>query len=335
MPLPHTAFAARALRALALPLTLPLTLALCAGVHAQDYPNHPVRLITPNAAGSSIDLLARLIGQKVGDNLGQQFIVDARPGANGIIAMDATAKARPDGYTLAMSVPASMTVNQFIYKSMPYKPLTDLTPITQATKFSFALVVNPKLPVKSVADLVALNKKTAGGLNYSSSGVGNLTHLAVELLGSQAGTKFNHVPNKGESPALIDVMGGQTAFMITTLPSVVPHIKSGQLKLLAVCGTAREPAFPDTPTMTEAGFPAVQVVGWSGMVGPAGLSSEITRKLQREVAKVLTTPEARESLSKQGAEPVASTPEQFAAFLKSEADKWSKVVQSAGLAMSE
>lgn len=313
---------------------LALTL-LSTGAHAQDYPNRPIRVIIPNAAGSSIDILTRLIGQKVGETLGQQFVVEPRPGANGIIAMDATAKARPDGYTLAMAVPASMTVNQFIYKAMPYKPLTDLTPITQATKFSFALVVNPKLPVKSVADLVALNKNTAGGLNYSSSGVGNLTHLAVELLGSQAGTKFNHVPNKGESPALIDVMGGQTAFMITTLPSVVPHIKSGQLRLLAVCGTAREPGFPDTPTTAEAGFPAVQVVGWSGMVGPAGLPADIAVKLQREVAKVLTTPEARENLSKQGAEPVASTPEQFAAFLKSEADKWSKVVRTAGLYLSE
>lgn len=309
---------------------------ICTTAHAQqDYPNHPIRLITPNAPGSSVDLLARLIGQKLSETLGQQFVVDARPGANGIIAMDATAKAKPDGYTLAMAVPASMTVNQFIYKAMPYKPLSDLTPITQATKFSFALVVNPKLPVKTVAELVALNKNTSGGLNYSSSGVGNLTHLAVELLGMQAGTKFNHVPNKGESPALIDVMGGQTAFMITTLPSVVPHIKSGQLKLLAVCGTAREPGFPETPTMIEAGFPNVQVVGWSAMVGPAGLSSEITHKLQREVAKALTTPEARESLSKQGAEPVASTPEQFAALLKADAEKWAKVVQAAGLSMSE
>ncbi|HEY4373136.1 MAG TPA: tripartite tricarboxylate transporter substrate binding protein [Burkholderiales bacterium] len=309
--------------------------ALSAGAHAQNYPDHPVRLIIPNAAGSSIDLLARLIGQKISDSLGQQFIVDARPGANGIIAMDTTAKAKADGYTLAMAVPASMTVNQFIYKTMPYKPLTDLTPISQVTKFSFALVVNPSLPVKTVADLVALNKKTAGGLNFSSSGVGNLTQLAVELLGMQAGTKFSHVPNKGESPALLDVMGGQTAFMITTLPSVVPHIKSGKLRLLAVCGTAREPGFPDAPTMAEAGFPNVQVVGWSGMVGPAGLSPEITHKLQREVAKALATPEVRENLSKQGAEPVAGTPEQFAALLKSEAEKWSKVVQTAGLSMSQ
>ena len=329
-PIP-TAAVRRALLACALAFSCALPLA----ASAQDYPNKPIRIITPNAAGSSIDLLARLIGQKAGESLGQQFLVDARPGANGMIAMDAVAKARPDGYTLAMAVPSSMTVNQFIYKSMPYKPLTDLTPITQATVFTFVLVVNPNLPVKSVADLIALNKATPNGLNYSSSGVGNLTHLASELLASQAGVKFNHIPNKGESPALIDVMGGQTAFMITTLPSVAPHIRSGQLRLLAVCSTTRNPGFPDAPTMVEAGYPGVLVSGWSGVVGPAGLPSEITHKLQREFAKHLLTPEARDSLSKQGAEPVGSTPEQFTAFLKTEADKWSRVVKVAGLSMSE
>ena len=324
---PYTAAARRVLLGCALALPL-------AGA-AEDYPSRPIRIITPNAAGSSVDLLARLIGQKVGASLGQQFVVDARPGANGMIAMDAAAKAKPDGYTLAMAVPSSMTVNQFIYKAMPYKPLTDLTPITQATRFTFALVVNPGMPANSVAELIALNKRTPGGLNYSSSGVGNLTHLAAELLASNAGVKFNHVPNKGESPALIDVMGGQTAFMITTLPSVVPHIRSGQLRLLAVCGSVRAPGFPDTPTMAEAGFPEVLVVGWSGVVGPAGLAPEITHKLQREIANQLLAPDARDSLSKQGAEPVGSTPEQFAAFLKTEADKWSRVVKLAGLSFSE
>jgi tripartite-type tricarboxylate transporter receptor subunit TctC len=302
---------------------------------AQDYPNKPVRIITPNAAGSSVDIQARMIGQKLGDTWGQQFLVDNRPGANGIIAMDATAKAKPDGYTLAMAVPGSMTVNQFIYKSMPFKPLSDLTPVTQATALTFVLVASPTLPVKTVADLIALNKQTAGGLNYSSSGVGNLTHLASELLASQAGVKFNHVPNKGESPALLDVMGGHTAFMITTMPSAAPQVKSGQLRLLAVCSTARHPSFPDTPTMGEAGYPGVLVSGWTGVVAPAGLPPEIALKLQREIAKNLLTPESKENLSRQGAEPVGSTPEQFAAFLKTEAEKWSKVVSTAGLSLSQ
>ena len=298
---------------------------------AQDYPTRPIRIIVSQAAGSSVDILGRLIAVKLTDTWGQQVVVDNRPGANAIIGMELAAKSKPDGYTLAMVVPSAMTVNQFIYKKLPYDPLRDFAPITQSTVITFVLVANRSMPVKSVKDLIALGKARPGALNYSSSGIGNLTHLAAELFGLSTGLKAVHVPNKGDTPALLDVITGQTAYMFSTMPIAVPHIQSGKLRLLAVCGTARTPAFPDAPTLGEAGLRDVVIQGWTGLAAPAGTSNAIINRVQKEVARHLLAAEMKEQLALQGAEPVGSTPEQFTAFIRAEAQKWSKVIKSAGL----
>ena len=319
----------------ALAAALVLGIACAPVVLAQDYPNKPVRLIVAQAAGSSADILMRMVAQRLSEAWGQQVIVDNRPGANGIIGMDALAKARPDGYTIAMAAPSPMTVNQFIYKSLPYKPLEDFAPVTQTTGITFVLVANPNLPVKTVADLVALAKQKPDGLNYSSPGVGNLSHLGAELLSSEAGIKMRHIPNKGDTPALLDVIAGNTDFTIITLPAALPHIRSGKLRLVAVCGRARSPVFPGVPTIAESGFPGVVIEGWSGIIAPAGTPPEIVAKLQRDFTKLFLAPEFKESVSKQGADIAGTSPEAFAAFIRAEADKWSRVIKTSGLEFNQ
>lgn len=302
---------------------------------AQEYPARPLRIIVSQAAGSSVDILGRLIAVRLTDAWGQQVVVENRPGANAIIGMELAARARPDGYTLAMVVPSAMTMNQFIYRKLPYDPLRDFAPITQSTAIAFVLVANPALPVKSVKDLVALGKARPGELNYGSSGIGNLTHLAGELFGLGAGVKAVHVPNKGDTPALLDVMTGQTAYMFSTMPVAVPQIQAGKLRLLAVCGTSREAGFPDVPTLAETGLRDVVIQGWTGMAAPAGTSAAIIAKLQKEIARHLLAADVKEQLTRQGAQPVGSTPEQFSTFIRAETEKWAKVIKSAGLANTQ
>jgi len=302
---------------------------------AQDYPARSIRIIISQAPGSSVDILGRLIAAKLTEAWGQQVVVENRPGANAIIGMELAAKSKPDGYTLAMVVPSAMTTNQYIYKKLPYDPLRDFAPITQSTVITFALVVNPSLPVKSVQELVALGKARPGQLNYSSAGIGNLSHLAGELFGLSAGVTAVHVPNKGDTPALLDVITGQTAYMFSTMPVVVPHVQSGKLRLLAVCGTSRAPGFPGAPTLDEAGLRNVVIQGWTGMAAPVGTPAVFIDKIQKEVAKHLLMADVKEQLAKQGAEPVGSTPEQFSAFIHAEAEKWSRVIKSAGLANTQ
>ncbi len=302
---------------------------------AQDYPNRPVKLIVPQAPGSSVDLLARLIGKKLSDQLGQQMVIDNRAGANGIIGLDMAAKSKPDGYTLAMGVPSALTVNQYIYKDLPYETLRDFAPVTQSTAITYVLVVNPALPVKNVQELLAYARARPGQLNYGSAGIGNLMHLGAELFSQETGIKMVHIPNKGETPAVLDAISGQVNVMFTTMPSVVQHIKAGKLRLLAVCGDKRSATFPDVPTTAEAGIPGVRITGWTGVIAPIGTPSDITHKLQREIARGLLTPEVKENLGAQGAEPVGSTPEQFATFIKAEQVKWGKVIKESGIKLEQ
>lgn len=320
-------------RRCAISITLVLSLAASA-VHAQgarDYPARTVRIIVPQAAGSGVDLTARIVAQKLTDAWSQQVIVENRPGANGIIGVEAGAKAKPDGYTITLGVPSSLTMNPYVYKTLPYDTLRDFVPVTQTATNTFGLVINPSLPVKDVRELVALAKARPGELSYASFGIGNQTHLGGELFSSQIGIRLLHVPYKGETPAVIDLLSGQSAMIFTPMQGVVPHIRAGKLKLLATCGVNRARAFPDAPTMTEAGFKTVVITGWTGLLAPAGTPHDIIDKLQNEIAARLLAPETRESLSSQGAEPVASTPEQFAAFIRSEMAKWSAVIKRAGL----
>lgn len=297
----------------------------------QDYPNRPIRMIVPQAAGSGVDLMTRIIAQKLTDAFGQQVVVDNRPGANGIIGLEAAAKSKPDGYTMVLGVPSSLTMNPFIYKNLPYDTFRDFAPLIQTSTNTFGMVVNPSLPARSVKDVVALAKSHRGELLYGSFGTGNMTHLAAELFSLQTGVKLLHVPFKGESPSVVALLSGEIAVMVTPMQAFAPYVRAGRLRLLATCGDTRSVAFPEAPSMTELGYRNMVMSGWSGILAPAGTSPEIINKMQQEVARQLLVPETREYLIQQGAEPVASTPEQFAAFIKSETAKWSKVIKAAGL----
>ena len=295
--------------------------------HAQQYPVKPLRFIV----GPGPDALARIIGQKLTESWGQQVIVDNRPGANGIIGVEAAAKSRPDGYTIFIAVPSALTMNPYVYKSLPYDTFRDFTPITQTATNTFGLFVNPSLPVKSVKELVALARSRPKQLPYGSYGVGNQTHLAAELFAQEAKLKLLHVPYKGQTPAVTDLISGEVALIFSAMPGTAPYAEAGRLRLLATCGEKRDAVFGDVPTMVEAGYPTVLITGWTGLLGPTGMPREVVNRLQAEVRKHLLSPELKETLTKQGSEPVASTPEQFTAFIKAEANKWSRVIRQAGL----
>jgi tripartite-type tricarboxylate transporter receptor subunit TctC len=301
----------------------------------QDYPNRPIRIIVPQAAGSGPDIMARSIGQRLTEAWGQQVIVDNRPGANGIIGMEAAAKSKPDGYTLLLAVPSALTMNPYVYKQLPYDTFRDFAPISQAATNTFGLVVNPALPARSVRELVALGKARPGELNYGSFGIGNQTHLAGELFAAATKLKLTHVPYKGQTPAVTDLISGQVTLMFNPLPGTAQHVVSGKLRLLATCGEKRDSVFTEVPTMREAGYPSVIITGWSGLLAPAGVPREVLNRLQSEVARHLLSPNMKTTLAQQGAEPVGSTPDEFAAFIKSEAQKWSQVIKQAGLEFTQ
>jgi len=301
------------------------------GKPGADYPARSVRIIVPQAAGGGLDIVMRAVAQKLTETWGQQIVVDNRPGANGIIGVEMAAKAKPDGYTLGGAFTSVLTVNPSVYKSLPYDPFRDFVPITQIVNNTIVLVVNPHLPARSVKELVALARARPGELTYGSFGIGNLTHLAGELLAIEARLKLIHVPYKGETPSVTDLIAGQVTLAFTTAPGAAAHIKSGALRLLATCGEKRAGAYSDTPTMVESGFPKFLVTGWTALVAPAGTPQEIVEKVQRESARHIMSPELRERFSAMGAEPVASTPEAFGAFIKAETDKWTRVVKAAGI----
>jgi len=302
---------------------------------ATDYPARPVRIVVPQAAGGGVDIALRVIGHKLTETWGQQVVVDNRPGANGIIGIEAVTKSKPDGYTLAAAFTSVLTINQHVYKSLPYDTFRDLAPITQTVTNTIVLVVNPHLPARSVKELVALGRSRPGDLIYGSFGVGNMTHLAGELLRLEARLKMVHVPYKGETPAVTELLGGQVALIFATSAGVNAHILSGRLRLLATCGEKRAIAYPDTPTMIEAGFPGVVVTGWWGLLAPAGTPPEAIQKVSRDTARHVLGPELRDRLSALGAEPAGTTPEQFGTFLKSETEKWARVAKAAGVYHSQ
>jgi len=312
-----------------------LLLPLSAAAGAQDYPTRIIRIVVAQAPSSGPDLAARALGQKLTETWGQPVIVDNRPGANGIIGGDLVAKAKPDGYTLLLGVPSAMTVNQFVYKKMPYDPVRDLAPVTQIATNIFGVVVTPSLPVASIKQLVALAKARPGDLAYASAGIGNLTHLAGELFSQSAGVKMLHVPYKGTTPAQVDVMSGQAALMFVSMRGIAEHIAAKKARLLATMGEKRDPAFPDAPTLVESGYPGVVVIGWNGLLAPAGTPPEIVNKLSRELGRHLDHPEFRARMASLGADPSPSTPEAFAAFIRAEAAKWQKVVRAIGLEHSQ
>ena len=312
--------------------------AMCgiAGVAAaQDYPTRVIRIVVAQAPSSGPDLAARTLGQKLSESWGQPVIVDNRPGANGIIGGDLVAKAKPDGYTLLLGVPSAITVNQFVYKKMPYDPVRDLAPVTQIATNTFGVVVTRTLPAASIKSLVALAKSRPGELIYASAGIGNLTHLAGELFSQAAGVKLLHVPYKGTTPAQVDVISGQAAMTFVSMRGIAEHVEAGKVRLLATCGEQRDPAFPKSPTLVESGYPGLIVIGWNGLLAPAGTPPDIVNKLSREIGRHLANPEFRERMASTGADPSPSTPEAFAALIKAEAAKWQKVIRAIGLEHSQ
>jgi tripartite-type tricarboxylate transporter receptor subunit TctC len=302
---------------------------------AQEYPTRLIRIVVAQAPSSGPDLAARTLGQKLTESWGQPVIVENRPGANGIIGGDVVAKAKPDGYTLLLAVPSAVTVNQFVYKKLPYDPIRDFAPVTQIATNTFGVVVTRSLPVTSIKALVALAKSRPGELIYASAGVGNLTHLAGELFAQAAGVKMLHVPYKGTTPAQVDVISGQAAVTFVSMRAIAEQVETGKVRLLATMGEKRDPAFSKYPTLVELGYPSLVVIGWNGLLAPAGTPTDIVNKLSREIGRHLSVPEFRDRMASLGADPSPSTPEAFGAFIKAEAAKWQKVIRAIGLEHSQ
>lgn len=301
-----------------------------APVCSQNYPVRPVRIVVPNAPGSSPDIVARLIAQPLSERLGQQVVVENRAGAGTIIGGEVVAKSPPDGYTLLMGV-VTLAINPALYKKIPYDAVRDFEPITQAVDLPGALVVHPTLPARSAKELIALAKARPGDIGYASGGQGSFSHLSTELFASMAGVRMLHVPYKGSAPGLVDLLAGHVSVMTSNLLSAVPHVQARRLRALGVTGAKRAATLPDIPTIAEGALPGYESVQWSGLLGPAGTPREIVARLHKETSAVLRSAEMKSRLAKDGAEPIASTPEEFGAYIRSETRKWAKVVKIAGI----
>ena len=298
---------------------------------AQAYPSRPIRFIVPFAAGAGVlDIMARLVGQHLGQSLGQQVLIDNRPGAGGNVGAEVAAKAVPDGYTMLMGAVA-LVVSPYLYARLPFDPLTDLAPVTQVNSAPLMLVVHPSLPVNSVAELIAYAKARPGALNYGSGGVGATPFLATELFKSMAGIDVVHVPYKGGAPALADLVAGQLSFMIENVPGTLPFVTDGKLRARAITSRQRLALVPELPTMEEAGVPGYEMIGWNGIFVPKATPPEIVARLNAELVKVLRSTEVGEQLARLGAVPVGDTPEQFGAFVKAESARWGKIIKDLGI----
>jgi tripartite-type tricarboxylate transporter receptor subunit TctC len=300
---------------------------------AQDYPSKPVRLIVPSPPGDGSDLMARAIGQKLAEAWGQQVVVDNRPGAGGRVGTELAAKAPADGYTWIMGNAGSHGINAAVYKSLPFDVERDFAPITQVMRSPNVLVVSPSLGVSNVSDFVALLKKNPGKYSYGSGGNGSSAHLSAELFKMMAGVDVVHVPYKGATPALTDVIAGQIAMFFGNLPPAMGHIQGGRVKALGVSTLKRTPMLPDVPTLDETGLKGFETVAWFGLLAPAGTPRPIVTRVQADVAKVLQAPDIRERLATLGGEPVGNTPEEFAAIIRGDVAKWKRVVEAAKISV--
>ena len=307
-----------------------LALAALAGTACAQYPAHPVRFIVPSAAGGGTDIIARAVSLKLSEALGQQFVVDNRPGAGQMIGIELAAKAPPDGHTILMAA-STLAINPVMYKKVPYDPLRDFAPITQAASLPNVIVVHPSLPVKSLAELIAYAKARPGELNFASAGIGTSPQMSIELLKSMAGIDMVHIPYKGTAPGVVDLLAGQVKVMAPNVLTALPHIKSGKLRALAVTSGKRSQALPEVPTVAEAGLPGYDSTQWYGVLAPAGTSRAIILRLHGEIVRALRDPEVGRRLEADGAEAVGSSPEEFTAFIRSETEKWAKVAQAAGI----
>jgi tripartite-type tricarboxylate transporter receptor subunit TctC len=310
-------------------------LVLSACVYAQPYPSKPIRLIAPFAAGGGADYVARVAGQKIGAALGQPVVIDNRGGAGGAIGTELAARSPADGYTLLLGSQGPFAILPVISPRLAYDPIRDFAPVTVVCSFPFVLVVNPALPVKSVQELIALAQAKPGQLNFGSPGNGSTTHLANELLKVLAKIDVVHVPYKGVAPAVADVLAGQLQFMSGDLSTLMPQVKAGKLRALAITGAKRSPLVPELPTVAEAGLPGYEASGWFGVIAPASTPREIVARLNAVLVAGLTQTDARERLAALGGEVVANTPTEFAARIKEDLAKWRKLVTTIGLKMGE
>jgi tripartite-type tricarboxylate transporter receptor subunit TctC len=300
-------------------------------VLGQAYPTRPIHLVVPSSAGAGVtDIMARLVGQRLSAGIGQQVVIDNRPGASGILGAEVVSRAEPDGYTLLIAN-VSLVVNPYLYPRMPYDPLKDFVPVTMVNSAPLLLVVHPSIAAKSVTELISYAKSHPGQLNYGSGGLGSTPFLAAELFKSLSGIDVVHVPYKGGSPAISALIGGQLSFMIENMPGTMPYARAGNLRALAITSPQRSQLAPDLPTMAEAGVPGYEMSGWNGIFAVKGTPPEIVMKLYSEVAKVLHDPEVRQELATLGAEPVGDTPEEFGAFLKADMARWGRIIQEKGI----
>jgi tripartite-type tricarboxylate transporter receptor subunit TctC len=311
-----------------LAVALLLAVGICA---AQSYPAKPIRIIVPFPPGGIADLFARVIGQKFGETWGQPGVVDNRPGAGGNIGAEIVAKSAPDGYTLVTGSIGTHAVNVSLFSKLPYDPIRDFAPVSLIMEAEGLLVVHPSLPVKSVKELIALAKARPGQIAYASAGHGTAAHLSGELFKSMAKVNLLHVPYKGNVPAITDLLAGQTSLLFATMPTVLPQVQAGRLRALAVTSSTRAPAAPQLPTIAEAALPGFSVTNWIGFFAPAGTPREVVLKLNGEVARIMQAPDIQKRLVAEGAKFTPWTPDQFAAFVKSELAKWAKVVKEAGI----
>ena len=297
---------------------------------AQSYPTRPIRWIVAVPAGATTDIVTRLVGQKINESWGQQVIVDNRPGGAFVIGTDIVAKAQPDGHIIGTLLTPHI-VNPFVMKNLPYDTLRDFTPVTLMVIVPGVMTMNPGVPANNLKDVIALAKAKPGALNYASPGPLTSGHLSMEMLKLTAGVNIQHVPYKGGAPAIADLIAGQVQFLISGPPGVLAHINSGRLKAIATTATKRSPGLPNTPTFAESGVPGFDTYEWYGVFAPGKLPKDVLAKLSREIARIIKLPDMSEKLSVQGAIPVGSTSEEFAAFVKKEMDTWGKVAQQVGL----
>jgi len=302
------------------------------GAQAQEFPVKPVRIVIPSSPGGGTDILARQLSVKLTERWGQQVIIDNRPGAGQMIGIALVAKSPPDGYTLVMTA-TPLAINSVLYRKVPYDPIRDFAPITQVAAMPNLLVTHPTLPVRNLKEMIALAKARPGDLAYASSGHGTGPHLSMEYFNYMAGIKLQHVPYKGTGPALTDTISGHVQLLMSTLLPPLPHLKTGRLRALAVTSGKRVASLPDVPTVKEGGLPGYEVVGWYAIVAPAGTPQPVVTKLYTDISSALLAPDMRQKLAAEGAEAVGSRPEEFSAFLKSEIDKWGKVVKAAKIPM--
>jgi tripartite-type tricarboxylate transporter receptor subunit TctC len=308
-----------------------VALAATAPAHAQTYPAKSVRIIVGLAPGGTTDVFTRILAQRLTDAWGQNVIVENRPGASGMIAGEAVAKAAPDGYTMLVSPQTSLAVAPALYGKAPYDTAKDFAPVSLLGSTPLLMIVHPSFPAKTFSEFVALAKRPGEQLTFGSGGVGSSPHMAGELLSARLGIKMTHVPYKGENPAIADTIGGQIPIMFGNLPVAVPHVQSGKLRALANTTAKRSPLAPEIPTVSESGFKDFAIATWYGMLAPAGTSSELVTRIQRDASRVLTQAETRDRLTKMGVDLIVSSPDEFRTYLQSEISRYTKIVKSAGL----